>query len=461
MSRKQALSLAGDAFEKEGLGRIQRFVRQPSISADGQGINEMSELLVREIEELGGTARTIETSGHPVVYGELDSGAPKTLLLYGMYDVQPVEGESWSVPPFSAEVVDLPGYGPSVVGRGIYNTKGPLAGFFNALHAAGEAGGLPVNIKFLIEGEEELQSKHLKDVVRENKELLAADYAYFPFYSEDPAGKPMVFLGVKGILFFELISRGGEHGGPTERDVHGSNAVWFRSPAWDLTHALSSMISHDQKHVLIDGFYDEVSSPSLEDEQLLEALEESFTPETELETHGVRRFKYDLTGLDLLRKYLYQPTLNIDGIVGGHYGAGTKTVIPHEVRAKMDVRIVPSMDPERVKRLVREHLDRNGFGHIEMVVNDAYPWAKTQASNPAAQSMLRAMSSMDHEPEVWPHLGGSAPFYLLTKELGLPLAEGGLGHGGRPHSPDEYATVDGMRRFEASVLHFLYNLEDA
>ncbi|MDQ3397521.1 MAG: M20/M25/M40 family metallo-hydrolase [Deinococcota bacterium] len=448
-------------FDTTGLARIQRFVKQPSISADGTGITEMAALLQEEIRDLSGSSRLFKTNGHPVVYGEINAGAAKTLLVYGMYDVQPVEGESWMVPPFSAEIVDLPDVGRSVVSRGAYNTKGPLAGFFNALHAAQRTGPLPINIKFLIEGEEEMQSKHLKDVVRANHDLLKADYAYFPFYSEDPQGKPMVFLGVKGILFFELVAKGGDHGGPVGRDIHGSNAVWFHNPAWDLIQALSSMMSRDQKHILIDGFYDDVDPPSSEDEALLAALGKTFTAQTELDTQAVKRFKYALEGVPLLKKYLYQPTLNIDGLVSGHYGAGTKTVIPHEARAKMDIRMVPAMQPERVIRLVRDHLDRHGFEHIDMEVNDSYSWAKTPASNPAAQAMIHAMQALGTDPEVWPHLAGSAPFYLFTKELGLPLAEGGLGHGGRPHSPDEYATVGGMKRFEASVLHFLYNLGGA
>lgn len=459
MNLEQALAASRDGFEQRGLERIRRFVRQPSISADGTGICAMAELLAQEIEQLGGKGRLIETAGHPVVYGEIGSGAQETLLVYGMYDVQPVEGETgWLAEPFSGDVIDYEDFGPCVVSRGIYNTKGPLAGFFNAVEVALESGGLPVNLKFLIEGEEEMQSKHLKDVVRENKELLQADYAYFPFYSEDPSGKPMIYLGVKGILFFELIARGGKNGGPVGRDVHGSNAVWFDNPAWSLVHAMSSLVGRDQKHILVDGFYDEVVPPSAEDEELLIELARTFDPQNELETHDVLRFKYDLKGTDLLRKYLYQPTLNIDGLVSGHHGAGTKTVIPHEARAKMDIRMVPAMDPERTKRLVREHLDRNGFEHVEMEVNDAYSWAKTPVSNPAIQAMLDGLRALGTTPEVWPHLAGSAPFYLFTKELGLPLAMGGLGHGGRPHSPNEYATIEGMKRLEASVLHFLANL---
>jgi acetylornithine deacetylase/succinyl-diaminopimelate desuccinylase-like protein len=132
--------------------------------------------------------------------------------------------------------------------------------------------------------------------------------------------------------------------------------VWFHSPTWTLLQALTSMITPDQKHILIDGFYDDIVSPSAEDEELLERLVETFTPEVLLKEYDVQRFKYDLTGVDLMRKYLYQPTLNIDGIISGHTAEGTKTLLPNEARAKVDIRMVHNMRPERMIQLVKDHL---------------------------------------------------------------------------------------------------------
>ncbi len=452
----EALYAHIDGHFEAHLDRVRRFVRQPSISADGTGIPEMAELLATEVVRLGGRAEVCPTAGHPVVYGELDAAAPRTLLVYGMYDVQPVAGEVWLVPPFGGEIIDFPPHGPCLVSRGATNQKGPLACFFNVLETfKAVTGTFPLNFKLVIEGEEELGSPHLPDFIKANQGRLGADAVYFPAFSQDITGKVILYLGVKGIVFFELVCRGGDWGGPTTRAVHGSNAVWFHSPTWRLIHALATMLAPDQKHILVDGFYDEVEPPSAEDQELLDRLGATFTPETFLQAHEVRRFKYDLTGVDLLKKYLYQPTLNIDGIVSGHTAEGTKTVLPHEARAKLDCRLVPRMRPELTLRRIREHLDRYGFGDIELIVHDAYPWAKTSIRAEVVQALIKSLRDFGFEPEVWPHLGGSAPFYLFTEVLGLPFAMGGLGHGGRAHSPNEYATVEGMRLFEKSVVNFL------
>ena len=440
------------------------FVRQPSISADGTGMAEMAALVRDKIVALGGEAEIVPTPLHPVVWGRIDAGKPRTLLYYGMYDVQPVVGEErdWIVDPFAGEIRDLPGLGPCVVNRGIMNQKGPLIGFFNVLESIRAVGGeLPLNVVFMIEGEEEMQSRNLPGFVRENRERLRADAAFFSMYNQGPDGKVVTYLGVKGILFFELIARGGDWGGPAgNRAVHGSNAVWFASPTWRLVHALASMLTPDQKHVLVDGFYDDVATISPHDEALLERLAATFNPDDQLRANEVRRFKYDLTGIDLLKKYLYQPTLNVDGLISGHTAEGTKTIVPHEARAKVDIRMVPNQEPGKMLDLVRQHLRRHGFDDIEVRLEDAYKWAKTTVDDPTVKALLRTYRDFGIEPELWPHLGGSAPFYLFTDVLQIPFAFGGLGHGGRVHSPNEYATVEGMKRHELSMAAFLYHLAE-
>jgi acetylornithine deacetylase/succinyl-diaminopimelate desuccinylase-like protein len=189
------------------LVRTQHFVRQPSISADGTGIQEMAGLLVRHLQELGARARIIPTDGHPVVYGALDFGAPKTLVIYGMYDVQPVAGETWMVPPFGGEIVDLPGFGRSLVSRGIGNSKGPLASFFNMIESFQRVyGRMPVNLRFVIEGEEEQSSKHLPQAIAVLRdELRRCDAVFFPAYAQNTQGQVLMRLGAKGILSMELV----------------------------------------------------------------------------------------------------------------------------------------------------------------------------------------------------------------------------------------------------------------
>jgi acetylornithine deacetylase/succinyl-diaminopimelate desuccinylase-like protein len=444
------------------LGQVRRFVRQVSISGEDRGIGEMADLVAARLREIGARAEVIATARHPVVYGEIDAGAPRTLLLYGMYDVQPVVGERWSVSdPFGAELVEGHPQGPSIVARGVYNSKGPLACFLNVLESIREVEGrLPLNVRFMIEGEEELGSPSLPAFVTARRASLAADAGYFPGFEQDATGNAVLRLGCKGELFFELVCRGGAWGGPTRRAVHGSTAVWYASPPVRLAQAIASMFSLDQRTVTVEGFRDGAEPPGAEDEGLLAALAGRFDPRTQLETDEVRRFTHDLWGVDLLRKYVYEPSLNVDGIVSGHPGEGTKTILPHEARAKMDVRFVPRMRADRVVRRLRDHLDRHGLGDIELRVDHAFPWSKVSVTEAPVRAMVETCRELGFEPEIWPLQASSAPFYLLTDELGMPFVTGGLGHGARAHSADEYATVAGMELYERGAAIFLYRLRE-
>jgi acetylornithine deacetylase/succinyl-diaminopimelate desuccinylase-like protein len=444
-----------DAHQQEHLERVRAFVRQPSISADGTGIAAMAGLVAETIREAGGSAEVVPTGGHPVVYGRLDACAPRTLLFYGMYDVQPVEGEAWSVPPFAGEITDLPGHGRCMVARGVFNSKGPLAGFLNVLRAYRALGTAPpANVVFMVEGEEELGSRNLPAFVEAHRDRLRADAAYFAFYGQDARGIPAMYLGVKGIIFMEMVCRGGPWGGPEQRMIHGSNAVWISSPTWRLLQALTSMMGHDEQ-ILIEGFYDEVADLDADEERLLDRLGEVFDERDVLAQHDAHRFKFEGGGEQLLRNYLTLPTLNIDGLISGWVGPGSKTVLPHEARARVDVRLVPNMEIDGTVRRLRDHLDAAGYADIRLDVWQAYPWAQTPWRSPVVAALVEAIRSQGSDPYVWPRIAGSAPMYLFSEVLGMPFVMGGLGHGGRAHSPDEYATIDGMRMFERSTAAFL------
>jgi acetylornithine deacetylase/succinyl-diaminopimelate desuccinylase-like protein len=415
----------------------------------------MAVLVAQTIRDIGGSAQIYPTDGHPIVVGRLDARAPRTLLFYGMYDVQPVEGEDWTVDPFAGEIIDLPGHGRSMVARGVFNSKGPMAGFLNVLAAYRAVGAQPpVNVVFLIEGEEELGSRHLPAFVEANRGTLQADAAYFAFYGQDPRGIPSLYLGTKGIIFMELICRGGAWGGPQTRMIHGSNAVWIGSPAWRLLAALTSMMGRDEQ-ILIDGFFDEVAELDEDEEHLLEQLADVFSEKEILASHDVRRFKLEGHGENLLRNYLTLPTLNIDGLISGWIGLGSKTVLPNEARARVDIRLVPNMKVEHTLERLRRHLDGQGFPDIEVNVWQSYPWSQTKWRSPVVQALVEGIRAQGIEPYAWPRLAGSAPMYLFSKVLGMPFVMGGLGHGGRAHSPNEYATIEGMRLFERSVAAFL------
>jgi acetylornithine deacetylase/succinyl-diaminopimelate desuccinylase-like protein len=448
-----------DNFETD-LEDIRAFLRQPSISYTGEGIKETGEWIIRWIESLGGTARLVPVEGgyHPVVYGRIDSGSPRTLLIYGMYDIMPADEPGWIAPPFAAEIHDWEDQGPCIINRGSTNTKGPLMSFLTTLRAIiAVEGKLPVNLIFAIEGEEEYGSRSFHRFVADHlDELKDAEAMLFPMFGRDVDGKPAIRLGTKGPLYFELKCTGGDWGGPTTRGVHGSNNVWVASPVWRLVKALSTMVDEDQR-VTIDGFHDQVRKPTPEDIELCRTLAATRPPEIELRTHDVTRIKWDMDAFTAYITAQTQPQLNIDGIWGGYTGAGTKTLLPHEATVKMDIRMVPDMEPDATVELVRRHLDAHGYGDIDMKVINNYTWSKVSLKEPIVQALVETFRQMGQEPAIYPLNIGSAPFYVFDRMLKIPYVFGGMGHGARAHSSNEYISVPGILDFEKSMVHVLDN----
>jgi acetylornithine deacetylase/succinyl-diaminopimelate desuccinylase-like protein len=442
---------------------VQRFVRQPSVSATGEGIPEMADIVRSKIQSLGADCELVSTGRHPIVYGRLDAGAERTVVFYELYDVQPATESGWVVPPFSGEVVELPDRGRCIVGRGTFNSKGCLAGFLNCLDAIRASGSRPpVNVIFIVEGEEEIGSPSLPGFVRDRREeLQKADCVFQPYFGENAAGTTILYLGFKGMVCLELTCTGGEWGGPVTRDIHAMHAAWIANPAWRLVQALATMQSSGDaaETTTVAGLARGVRPPTPEEKMLLDALTTSFDERVILEEQGnARCFKWsELEGVDLLEKYLYEPSLNLNGIAAGYTGAGA--VIPREARARLDIRLVPDMEPDEVIESVRSHLKANDYGDIRVDVLQSYPPSQGSVSQGPVDALVR--SAKDYAPgpvQVWPRSAGAAPHYVFTRQLGIPLAFGGLGHGGRSHSANEYITVEGLRRHERGIIGFLYAL---
>lgn len=459
-----------DKHYEDHVKKLQEFVRQPSISAENRGVRECAELIKKYLTDLGcKDARLVETSGHPVVYGNYHAATDKTIIIYMMYDTQPVDEPGWTVPPLEGRIVDIKPFGKCLVARGAINTKGELRAFLNACESIKAVGQeIPVNLVFVAEGEEELGSRHLPEFIQKYlNELKKADAVLFPSAQQNQKGKVMMELGVKGIVYFELELDGKSWGhGPSQYDIHGSNKAWVDSPTWRMIQALSTMTTKDGNKVLIDGFYQNVAQPSPEDKELLDKMEKTFDEDSAKDTMKVERFIEDVHGKQALLRYLYSPTLNIDGIWSGYTGPGTKTVLPHKITAKVDVRLVPNMTVREALPKIRQHLDKHGFKEIRIVeLEEGYEWAKTSIKESAAQAVLKAYRELGHEPEIWPHIAGSAPFCMFNRDpLNLPFVIGGLGHGARAHAPNEYLVVEeggptaGLRTLEKSYVAILDNL---
>jgi acetylornithine deacetylase/succinyl-diaminopimelate desuccinylase-like protein len=443
----------------EHLEKCRAFLRQKSISATGEGIRETAERVSGFIQELGGEVSLRGDPSFPIVFGRLNGNSPKTLIIYGMYDVQPADERKWLSPPFEAEIHNLPGLGECVIARGAVNSKGALCGVFNVLKTIKDKDQIPLNLIFTIEGEEEIGSPHFETFIRAHQVQLKGDGVVDFDFSQDTKGKVSTHLGLKGIVYMDVICRGGTKGGPIDTALHGAVSAWISSPVWRLIHALSSL-TDNKEDMRIPQIYDNVASVSPHDLKVLSKLAKTFDEKAFLVEMKSLCFKYDRQGVDLLKKGLYSPIININGFHAGYTGPGTKTVLPRKATAKIDVRFGPNMEPEEVVEKFRKYFVQQGFEDIEIRVRDSYTWSKTDVSEDIVQRMLYAYRSHGIEPEVWPMATWAAPYFVFSRILGLPVVSGGLGHGGRQHAANEYMTVRGLADFEKFVATFLYLVAD-
>jgi len=462
-----------DAHQAEHLASLQRWLRQPSVSAQNLGITQMAELVRDDLRKLGcGESELVPTAGHPGVWAWCDAGAPRTLLVYMMYDVQPVEPAEWRSPPFDAAVVEHD-LGRVVMARGATNQKGPERAFLNALEAIRAVKGkLPVNLMFAVEGEEELGSPHYPEFIdKYAARMRQASGVFFPFNSQEPNGNVGMFLGVKGILYFELEAHGGPQGGPVRAEIHGSYKAITDSPVWRLVQALATLTSRDGNTILVPGYYDAIRQPTLEEQRLLNGLLPAWTAQEPLvqRSLGVERWIGGMTGKATQLEYLFNTTLNIDGIWAGYSGPGSKTILPHVATAKLDSRLVPDQTPEAALRLIRKHLDSLGFSDITIRQLSGYPPAQSTIEAPLVKAAIGVFNKAGLVPAVAPRLAGSAPYYVFTQRLGLPMVAAGLGHGSGAHAPNEYMVVEpkpgsriaGLAAIEKFYVDLLYALADA
>jgi len=444
-----------DAHWPEHLERTQAFLRQPSVSAQGWGVRECAELLVGWLRERGASVELHGRESHPIVYAEWRAAraAAPTLLLYGMYDVQPVDDQDWTTPPFAAEIWNHPLGGESIVARGACNSKGPLMAMLHVIEAFRENGGLPVHIKWTIEGEEEIGSLELPGFYERNRERLSADAAFEPFWSQSqPGDTPNIILGTKGVLGLEFIARSGAWGGSREV-IHSSLGVWVASPAWRLIQALSTLVDA-QQHLAVDGL-PAFGTILPSDDALLCAAAERLDTEEERRLLGVQRLKDDAGPEELVRRLSFAPMLNLNGLKSGYLGEGSHTILPNEARATADFRMPPGFTIEAVLGALRAHLDRRGFNDIEVVMDSGYPAARTPFEAPVVQAMLDAYRALGVEPVVDPIEPSATPYYLYTDVLGIPFVWGGLGWAGGSHGPDEWCSVRGLQNLMRSTASFL------
>jgi acetylornithine deacetylase/succinyl-diaminopimelate desuccinylase-like protein len=275
---------------------------------------------------------------------------------------------------------------------------------------------------------------------------------------------------VKGITYFELEARGDSTRGPIRAEIHGSFKAIIDAPAWRLTQALSTLVSKDGNTILVPGYYNSIRQPNEEEQRLVNGMLAEFTrSEAGLRASlGVNRLIDGWSGRDALLQYLFNTTLNIDGMWSGYTGPGTKTILPHVATAKLDSRLVPNQTPDEALRLIRTHLDAQGFRDIALRKMSGYPPAQTSVSAPLVQAAIGVYNKYGLTPSVAPRLAGSAPYYVFTQTLGLPLVAGGIGYGTGAHAPNEFMVVEpaagsriaGLAQIEKFYVDLLYALAE-
>lgn len=429
------------AHLNDSIAELSRLCAQPSVSAQGLGIRECAELVAGMLRTRGFHAEIMETTGNPVVYAEAKGKSKKTLLFYNHYDVQPPEPlELWDSPAFAPAIRD-----GKLFARGVSDDKGHIECRLAAIDAVKAADGeLPCNIKFVIEGEEEVSSVSLPEFVRKNKEKLKADACIWEFGGVNYQGVPVNHLGLRGICYVELRARTGT------LDAHsGLGGSIFPNAAWRLTWALASLKGPDEK-IRIPGFYDNCLQPTARDLQLLKALPDESEHNKKL--YGLKGFLKNLSGEELKREAVFVPTCTICGLSSGYEGKGSKTVLPVEAMAKVDFRLVPNQTPEEIVAKLRKHLDNEGFSDIDVVFLGGEAPGRTDPDHPFVKLVADAgRDAYGRDVLLDPMVGGSGPNHVFLEELHVPIATAGVGYpDSKAHAPNENMRID---LFELGVRH--------
>lgn len=444
-SLRRAIAAGHDAAVK----RLQDWIRLPSIAAENRSMAEGAAYMAKLATDAGFQhAEIVPTSGHPGVFATLDAGAKRTMGIYFMYDVKQYDPAEWSSPPTEARLVDKPGFGRVVMGRGAVNQKGPQATFLAALHAMRAAGRkLPVNLVLVAEGEEEIGSPNFREVVTKPHILAAlkkCEGVIIPTGWQSPAtGGVAINLGAKGIAELELVASGEKWGRGPKGDIHSSEKARVDSPAWRLVAALSTLVSPDGNTPVVDGFMNKVRPLTARERELI-ALTARNTDEADaMRALGVTRWIDDLPYEKALERAASQPTINIEGLVSGYTGPGGKTVLPGRAVAKIDMRLVPDMTKDDSVAKLRAHLDKRGFKDIEVNVSGGYDPTVTPEDSNLVRAQLATYKRFGVPTALYPRLAGSWPGVVFTgAPVNLPAGQFGLGHGSGAHAPNEYFVIE-------------------
>jgi acetylornithine deacetylase/succinyl-diaminopimelate desuccinylase-like protein len=426
---------------------LQTYLRQPSISAKGEGIEECASLTASFLKNVNAKVKIEKydtpppNPKYPIVYGKIFSNEKdaKTLIVYaGHYDVQPVEPlEEWESPPFAAEIRN-----EKIFARGAIDHKGPPMAVINAVDAIQSVHGeVPLNLIIIIEGEEEIGSPSLVPFVTEHKdEFSSADGVYYCGAGQTNPNKIRLSLGPKGPLNLEFEAK------VRESNVHSGNKPILDSAALRLISALSSVVD-DKERIIIDDFNENLKPPTEEEIELLNKLLINLDEdELRKKLGNTPKFRDELKGIELLKTLCFKPTFNVSGIKSGYVGPRFQNIVPAFAEARVDCRLPPEIYPDEAFKKIRRHLDEHGFSDIIVRKTGGYPWSTTPLNADIVKSLIKSYERLNIEVEIWPRSGGSSPHHVFSHPpLNLPVVSGGLGWGGGEHSPNEFIDLEGYR----------------
>src|SRR5260370_39417482 len=448
----------------EAVKRLQDWIGQVSIAAENRGYPEGAEYMAKLARDAGFQQATVSNSdGKPGVFATLDAGAQTSVGLYSMYDVKQFDPSEWSSPPTEARIVDKLPLGKMMIGRGAVNQKGPEAAFLAALHAIRGAGKkMPVNLVMVAEGEEEIGSPHIPQLVRRPEGLAALKKCvgvFMPFAAQDRDGIVTVNLGSKGVIELELVSSGEKWGRGPAKDIHSSLKAMVDSPAWHLVKARNTLVSEDGNEIAVDN-YPKPLPLSAEEKAMIEKVSKVRSEAVAKKQFSVQHWINNLPWEQANERLESQPTVNIEGLVGGYTGPGGKTILPHRAVAKIDMRLVPDMKASNALAALKAPLAKRGFDDIEVNMTGGYDPTATSKDSALIQAAMRNYTKFGIDALLWPRNAGSYPGYIFTGDP-LKLAAGhfGLGHGSGAHAPDEYYIIESakpkIQSFDGAVMSFV------
>lgn len=441
--------------EKLFLSELVEFLRIPSISTNPESISDIqraAEWIANKLERIGiDNVKVIPTEGHPVVIGEyLKAGAEKpTVLIYGHYDVQPVEPlDLWNSGPF--EPADS---GDFLYARGSSDMKGQIMASISSIEAIMKTDDFPVNLKFLIEGEEEIGSPSLPKFLKEHQDTLSSSFALNPDTGMIATNIPTIVYGLRGLAYFEIRVHGPDH------DLHsGVFGGVIHNPANALAQIIAGMHDQDGK-VTLPGFYDDVVEISYEEKCELARLpmnDQYYLHQTNSPA------VFGEKGFSSTERVGVRPTLDVNGLFSGFTGKGSKTIIPAWAMAKVSMRLVPNQDPTKVYDSLVEYMRIHAPKSIrwEIIKMGAGPASLTDPKFPATQALAKALETVWGVKPVYKREGGSVPVVAeMQQVLGLQSVLTGFGlPEDNIHSPNERMHIPTWKKGIEALVHFFYNL---